>query len=541
MTVEWPEAPDDYFRRFNGVVETLDPVAVVGDSSETVVTKLYDTLFVSEDGRSTEPHLVDTVTTDGESLRLRLKQGVSFHDGSTLSATDVVYSFERIAASPNSARRSYLFDALAVTHERDDDDGEYVPGSLGVQAEDDLTVVIDRTDGDVPPQQVLAHPTFSVVPAGHVNDVPGVDGSVSQETFARNPVGTGPFELERWEPAGDEPGHVVVGQFDDYHGDTPNVGGVNWITNPGDDRRHEHILAQTIDVTGTPDGAFDASLVDVTETDERGREFGTYGPMENGVTMNYAKLPTLGGFHLEFAVDNVPAEVRRAVADVLNQHHEAETVWGENFVPAYHLMGTEVASDSERLRDHRSAYPYGVDERRLDSARNRLSTLGYGLDNPFELTHVTEYTEFWSLTSDRFREDLAAVGIEVDRVDVDPDEKFERRDAGEFDMLSYGWVADWPTEQNRLKPLSPDGGSPSITEALEDPWTELTDAEPGTTESFEAALGVETRNWEEACLIPLYENVTDCIWFDRVDYEPPGALGFRRSKCTDVAVGQREK
>ena len=538
MRTSWPDVPENYLRRFNDRVRTLDPIAVTDDSSEAVVTKLYDTLYICESGTDPEPHLVAEADRDGETLHLRLHDGVQFHNGTQVTAEDVVYSFERIASSPHCERPSYLFDALGVAHEQEN--GEYVPGSLGVRAADEQMVIVERNGGTVAPELVLSHPTFSVVPAGYVNDVPGVDGEVSQDTFAQEPVGTGPFSLETWRQATeDDTGHLIVREFEAYHGDTPNIDGVSWVTNPGSEERYEHILAQAVDVSGTPDANYDQSLLTVEQTDGLGREHGQYGPMESGVTVDYVRVPTLGSFYVQFNTETVPRPVRQAFADVLNQDYEVEEVHGTSYEPAYHLCGPGVVSDPERLREHTVAYPYGVDEHRLDSAQERLADLGYGPDNPYELEFVKQFTDFWSLVSDRLVDDLATVGIDLITEEVDALEKQEREAAGEFQMSLCGWIADWPTAKNKIHPLSPKVDNWLTIERIEKPWHDLDDAEAGTEEELKAALQVEELNWEQAGILPLYKNFTDFVWFEHIKFPAPGALGLRRAKHTQIEIGDR--
>ncbi|MFB6175955.1 MAG: ABC transporter substrate-binding protein [Halobaculum sp.] len=538
MDEDWPAVPDGYFRRFDAEVETLDPVAVTDDASEAVVTKLFDTLYTTESGTEPEPCLATEIERDGSTLVVDLREDVSFHDGKSLTASDVVYTFERIAASPASERQSYLLDDLGVTHETDD--GAYVPGSLGVTARDRSTVLLERDGGTADPEQVLSHPTFSVVPDGRVDDVPGVDGAVSQETFAREPVGTGPFELETWEsPVDGGTGHVAVSRFDSYHGDGPLIEGVSWVTNADGDERYRHIQAGTVDATGTPDSNFDESLVTVDRTDDLGREHGTYGPMENEETLGYVRVPTLGSFYVGFDTDAVPRPIRRAVADVLNQHVEATEAFGASYEPAYHLCGPASVSDADRLDSHTEAYPYGVDERRFDDARERVAQLGHDPEDPYELRFTTQYTQDWSLLSDQLTDDLASVGIDLVTDVVDAVEKRERHTAGELEMFLDGWIADWPTLHNKLRPLSPaDGDWPEDT-SVEAAWQELTTADSDSDDALEAALRVEELNWETVTLLPLYHYYSDNIWHDHVDFQVPGPLGLRRAKHTHVSLGDR--
>lgn len=531
---EYPDVPDDYLRRFNAGIRTFDPVEMRNDAAETVVTKLFDTLFYSDSGRETEPLLAADAETDGLTFRVTLESDAVFHDGQPVTAEDVVYTMERIAASPNSVRTRYLFDSLGVTHEREN--GEYVPGTLGVRAADESTVVFERDSATTDPTQVLSHPTFSIHPAGSVDDVPGIDGEMSQEEFAYNPIGCGPFELNEWvESEGSETGHVIVDRFDDYYDNVPDLGGVVWVTNVTGDERFAHLQRGTVDATGTPDTNYDKQKVNVERTDGR-TEFGTYGPLENGETLNMALFPTTGCFYLGFVAENVPLEIRRAVADVLNQHSETEAAFGANYDPAYHVTRPGALVDADVVERHREGYPYGVDERRMDSAQRRVESLGYSPENPYELEFITQYTQEWSVLSDRLHEDLLRIGIHLESNVVNAVEQRERVDNGDAEMYFGGWIVDWATLQNKLTPLSPEKAYWPDNEVPHEEWDALLSAEDGTEAAREAAFRLEEANWEQLPIIPLYHNYSTNVWYDRVSFNAAGPLGIRRRKYTEVSV-----
>ncbi|RME80001.1 MAG: ABC transporter substrate-binding protein [Caldilineae bacterium] len=76
----------------------IDPAVGNDFSSSSSLINLYDTLvFPSPDG-GIVPWLAESwdVSDDGLSYTFHLKQGVKFHDGSELTASDVVYSFNRL-------------------------------------------------------------------------------------------------------------------------------------------------------------------------------------------------------------------------------------------------------------------------------------------------------------------------------------------------------------------------------------------------------------------------------------------------------------
>jgi peptide/nickel transport system substrate-binding protein len=131
-----------------------------------------------------------TVSEDGLTYTLTIRDGVTFHDGSPMTVEDVVFSLNRI---------------------RDPELGSYVGWMLGnvadVTAPDDRTVVITMSQPDALLEYALASTAAHVVSKAFVESfgedygTPGV-GS----------IGTGPFKFVEW-VSGD---HQTLARNDDY-------------------------------------------------------------------------------------------------------------------------------------------------------------------------------------------------------------------------------------------------------------------------------------------------------------------------------------
>ncbi len=162
--------------RYGGSVEgsllgapvTLDPPGAQTHAELTAVDLVFDTLYrVGPDGL-VHPHLaiaapaVDAART---TVRIALRKGVKFHDGSDLTAADVVASLERVRTTP--AR----WALAAVTTIRIDGDGI----ELGLRVP-----VAELTT-------VLALPAMAITRAGKP---PG-----------ERPIGSGPFVVDRFDRA----------------------------------------------------------------------------------------------------------------------------------------------------------------------------------------------------------------------------------------------------------------------------------------------------------------------------------------------------
>src|SRR6266568_918516 len=77
-----------------GQSEAIDPWTFLGTTGYLRSPQLYDTLFDYEDDLTVKPALAEsyTVSPDFRTWTFRLRSGVTFHDGSTLTADDLVYN-----------------------------------------------------------------------------------------------------------------------------------------------------------------------------------------------------------------------------------------------------------------------------------------------------------------------------------------------------------------------------------------------------------------------------------------------------------------
>ena len=174
--------------------ESLDPHYSALGSHAEAAKHVYDTLVWSGDDLQIEPGLATSwEVVDETTWEFKLREGVTFHDGSDFDAEDVKFSIERIPKVSGPTTTTI-----------------YVRRVADVEVVDPLTVRI-RTDG---PAATLP---YDFVRLFIVSSEAAADYSTPEtanEGFNGGPaaVGTGPFRLASWEPKGD----LVLERFDDY-------------------------------------------------------------------------------------------------------------------------------------------------------------------------------------------------------------------------------------------------------------------------------------------------------------------------------------
>ncbi|HZF81194.1 MAG TPA: ABC transporter substrate-binding protein [Rubrivivax sp.] len=164
--------------------QTMDPHAIALLYHTRVVYQIYDALVSRDEKFKLEPALaVAWQMVTPTSWRFKLRQGVVFHDGSPFTADDAVFSLERAMAAPSQR----AFQLKGVT---------------GFRKLDPLTIEIQLEAPDaVLPEKLVLISMMSKAWCEKHGVQRAQDFNGKQETFAvRNANGTGPFQLDRYEP-----------------------------------------------------------------------------------------------------------------------------------------------------------------------------------------------------------------------------------------------------------------------------------------------------------------------------------------------------
>jgi len=145
---------------------------------------------------SPQPDLAEgwTVSDDGLVFIFNLRPNVTFHDGAPFTAADVKFTWELIADPLNvTAVQLYDFfsniDGAVAYHNGEADE------ITGIRIVDDLTLEVTLI---APWAPFLTIGTAQyILPAHILADVPA--DQIVSHSFARQPVGTGPFVFQEWE------------------------------------------------------------------------------------------------------------------------------------------------------------------------------------------------------------------------------------------------------------------------------------------------------------------------------------------------------
>ena len=179
---------------------SMDPADHTATLTATILDPMYEGLVRQTTAAGTEPLLATrwTPSADGLTWTFVLRDGVRFHDGSSLDAAAVVTSFQRLI-SPNSA--------LAAT-------GKFIPVIASVEAMNEREV-----------QFRLRKPYADFLTLLGANQASVVSPrAIAAGTVSRRASGTGPFEFVAWRS--DE--SVIQRRNPRYWGPPPAIETVTW-------------------------------------------------------------------------------------------------------------------------------------------------------------------------------------------------------------------------------------------------------------------------------------------------------------------------
>ncbi|ACO47988.1 ABC transporter substrate-binding protein [Deinococcus deserti] len=160
----------------------LDPVLNDANVDIWILTNLYDTLLQpTADGKGVQPGLASayTVAPDGKSMRLTLRPGLRFADGSALTAQDVKWSLDRARKPDNGAWSGSLASISNI-----------------VASGNTVTLNLKQPDPTLP--AALATFNAAIMPQKLFNAARGSTEAAKAKAFAEKPIGSGPFVLSSW-------------------------------------------------------------------------------------------------------------------------------------------------------------------------------------------------------------------------------------------------------------------------------------------------------------------------------------------------------
>ena len=394
---------------------TMDPAMSRDSLSHQYITQIFSGLVRIDENLRIQPDLAETWSVEGGRVyTFQLREGVTFHDGTPITAEDFKYSIERATdpelLSPTAS--TYLGDIVGVV-DKLEGRASTVRG-VEVLSERTLRITIDAPKAYFLAK--LTYPTAAVVDRRTV-EAGGLDW------WMADPNGSGPFKLLTWER-----GEVLV--LDRHQSYLPKPSSLEFAV--------FRILA------GVPMRMYEAGTVDVAQA--FGSDIGRALDPDNEFLEELTIYPQLNVFYLGFKASEPPFDdpkVRRAFTMALDREQMREGVFEDRVELAQGILPPGLPGYDPGLE----AIPFDpvgalrlIEESSYGSAEALppivYTTPGLGALAP-DVAFVV----------DSWRRHL---GVEVEVRQLVPDLYFYQLEQEVDNLFDMGWVADYPDPENFL-------------------------------------------------------------------------------------------
>ena len=335
---------------------------------------------------------------DGKSITFTLRKGVEWHDGRPFTSKDVVFTFDAMRKT----------DAPTVWR-------VYFSDVEEVEAPDPNTVVVRYS---APYAPALIAWTVGILPE-HVYG----EGALVDSRGNREPVGTGPFRLSRWEPGK----RMLFDANTNWWNGRPKLDAIELRLDI--ENQFEALRKGELDFAEVPDvqtWSTEAQLPDFRADYEVAT---VVGSLFRSIAWNLQREP----------FDR--AEVRKALTMALNRPRIIEDVFLSQARPMSAPFFPNMFGANPDIAPH----PFDLDQaaKALDQAGLTANPTG----DRFAIKIISVANQRTAPNEEMFaifRRDLAAIGIDLS-VEYLSSEEFESRVVlRDFDGAFFGWLPDIP-------------------------------------------------------------------------------------------------
>ncbi len=421
----------------------LDPALNSSVDGACLAANSFSGLYTYDAEGKTTPACATgyTVSEDGLTYTVTLKDGLKWSDGSDLTAADFVYSWKRAASDATAADYAYMFDNI-----------KGFPNDLAVSAPDATTFVFELNAPCAYMEDLMAFPTFFPVKQAAVESYADWQTSPGGWCQEAGFVSNGAYVCTGWN-------HDTSMTYEKnpywYDADKVTVEKLEYMLSADDTAIYAAYNAGDLDFADSVPTDEVASLLDNPEF-HIVDELGTYYVAFN------AKSAIFEGKTPEQA-----AAMRTAFTILIDRDYICENIGQTGQVAANAFIPLGMADGNGGVfKSDATAQgyfdPYAINndyDATVAKAITLLKSAGYkfgedgklSAETPIQLEYLTNTTSGHIAIAESIQQDLAAVGIELSIQQQDWNVFLEERKAGNFDFAREGWIADFNDPINMLE------------------------------------------------------------------------------------------
>ncbi|WP_410946050.1 peptide ABC transporter substrate-binding protein [Pseudonocardia nantongensis] len=476
---------------------------IPADTNENNGGKVIDALFsqlvqYNTDTGAPELDVAQSIQPNADSTEftVTIKDGLTFHDGSPVTAESFVKAWNWGANASNAALNASWFDFIEGYEQvhPTDPDGSSGPqeapaptaqtmSGLSVQNPTTFTVRTNRPYAQF--KTVVGYTTFAPLPESFFAD---------PEAFGQRPVGNGPFRFEDWQ----HNQSIELARFDQYQGAAkPSIQGVTFQLYQEEGAAYRDVQAGNLDF-----------LYQVPQSALVNRKYTTDFPEHNANTVTMANETVTFPFYLDAYKD---VNTRRAISMAIDRETIVDKVFFGAREPASKFVPGKVPG-SDKVADCEFCVFAPEKAKQAWAMGSKPATVALYYNSDASHKQWTEAV-CGSVTN--------TLGVACNAVPVPTFAQLRQAiNANDMQgMYRSGWLADYPSLDNFLGPNYSSNGS-SNEGGYANPMVDAKLAE-GSAKTDEAAAA---QAWAEGFNIvaqdmpgiPLWNTSRQAVWTDKV-------------------------
>ena len=422
----------------------LDPALNSSVDGACLAVNSFSGLYTYNAQGHTEPACATgyTVSDDGLTYTVTLRDGLKWSDGSPLTAKDFEYSWKRVAAEATAADYAYMLDNFVG-----------YPNDLAVKAVDDTTLEFTLNSPCAYMEDLMAFPAFYPVKQEAVESYPDWQTNPGGWCQEAGFVSNGAYVCTGWD-------HDVSMTYEKnpywYDADKVKV------------EKLEFMLSADDTAIYAAYNAGDVDFIDSVPTDEIGKLLADKNP-------EFKIIDNLGTYYVAFNAKSKIFEgktpeqaacMREAFTILIDRDYIVDNiaqcgqVIANSFIPLGMADGNGGVFKENAETGYFDAYAIVNDyDATVARARQLLEAAGYKFgedgmlssETPIQLEYLTNTNTGHIATAESIQQDLAAVGIDLTIQQQDWNVFLQERKQGNFDFAREGWLADFNDPINMLE------------------------------------------------------------------------------------------
>ncbi|MCS4270102.1 MULTISPECIES: ABC transporter substrate-binding protein [Raoultella] len=395
---------------------SLDPHKVESDVEFNIISDLFEGLVSVSPAGEIQPRLAAKwENKDNTVWTFHLRPGVTWSDGTAITAQDIVWSWQRLVSPATASPYASYPGNMHIVNAQDIAQGKKTPDTLGVKAIDDATLEVTLSQPNAAFLPMLAHP--SLVPIDKVL----VSRFGEKWTKPEHMVTSGAYKLSQW--VVNE--RIVAERNPRYWDNADTV--INKVT-------YLPISSEAADVN-----RYKAGEIDIVYT----VPINQFTQLKKTMGDQLDVSPQLATYYYEFNTTKPPfndPRVRLALNMALDKDIIAEKVLGQGQRPAWLISQPDIGG----VKLHNPDYASWPRDKRIAEAKKLLSEAGYNDSHPlvFNLLYNTSesHQRVAIAASSMWKKNL---GVEAKLQNQEWKTMLDTMHTHNFDAVRYAWIADY--------------------------------------------------------------------------------------------------